>query len=109
MTDPLAQLLRLPCGTVLPNRLAKAAMTEGLADQRLRSTPRLERLYRLWSEGGTGLLLTGNVHIDRFCLERPGNVAIDGNGGLPELQAWARAGTAGGNQLWMQLAHAGRQ
>lgn len=109
MTDPLAEPLRLPCGTMLPNRLAKAAMTEGLADALLRSTPRLERLYRLWSEGGTGLLLTGNVHIDRFCLERPGNVAIDGNGGLAELQAWARAGTVGGNQLWMQLAHAGRQ
>lgn len=109
MTDPLAQPLRLPCGAVLPNRLCKAAMTEGLADAHLRATPRLERLYRRWSEGGTGLLLTGNVQIDRFDLERPANVAIDGNGGRAELQAWARAGTAAGNHLWMQLSHAGRQ
>ena len=94
---------------MLPNRLGKAAMTEGLADPMLRPTARHQRIYRRWSEGGTGLLLTGNVQIDRYCLERPGNVALDGNGGLDELRAWARAGTSGGNHLWMQLAHAGRQ
>ena len=27
----IAELLRLPCGATLPNRLAKGAMTEGLA------------------------------------------------------------------------------
>lgn len=107
--DPLAQPLRLPCGATLPNRLAKAAMTEGLADPWLRATGRHRRLYRQWSAGGAGLLLTGNVQVDRFCLERPGNVALDGNGGLDALRAWAQAGTAGGNHLWMQLAHAGRQ
>ena len=52
-------------------------MTEGLADAWLRATPALERLYRTWSEGGAGLLITGNVQVDRFDLERPGNVAID--------------------------------
>jgi 2,4-dienoyl-CoA reductase-like NADH-dependent reductase (Old Yellow Enzyme family) len=31
MSDTLAQPLTLPCGAVIPNRLAKAAMTEGLA------------------------------------------------------------------------------
>ena len=30
--DPLALPLTLPCGVTLPNRIAKAAMTEGLAD-----------------------------------------------------------------------------
>jgi 2,4-dienoyl-CoA reductase-like NADH-dependent reductase (Old Yellow Enzyme family) len=107
--DPLAQPLKLPCGAVLPNRLCKAAMTEGLADPMLRATPRHERLYRRWSEGGTGLLLTGNVQVDRFCLERPGNVAIAGNGGFEQLKAFAKAGTVAGNHLWMQIAHAGRQ
>ena len=32
-SDALAQPLTLPCGAVLPNRLCKAAMTEGLADE----------------------------------------------------------------------------
>ena len=101
--------LALPCGAVLPNRLAKAAMTEGLASPELCATQRHCTLYRRWSEGGSGLLITGNVQIDRRVLERPGNVAIDGNGGLAELKAWAEAGTVAGNHLWMQISHAGRQ
>ena len=58
--DPLT----LPCGAVLPNRLAKGAMTEGLADPQGRATPELDRLYGLWADGGCGLLITGNVQID---------------------------------------------
>jgi 2,4-dienoyl-CoA reductase-like NADH-dependent reductase (Old Yellow Enzyme family) len=116
MTDPLALSLRLPCGAVLPNRICKAAMTEGVADEWLRATPRHETLYRTWSEGGAGLLLTGNVQVDRHDLERPGNVALDLT--APEtvsvearerLARWARAGTVAGNHLWMQISHAGRQ
>lgn len=107
----IAASLRLPCGTVVPNRLAKAAMTEGLADAG-RPSEELERLYRLWSLGGSGLLITGNVQIDAQHLERPGNVVIDR---APDadmrtrLASWARAGTEAGNQLWMQISHAGRQ
>jgi len=116
VTDLLAQPLRLPCGATLPHRLAKAAMTEGVADPLLRATDAHERLYRTWSQGGAGLLLTGNVQVDRTDLERPGNVAIDRSEPCtysPEARArlasWARAGTAAGNHLWMQIAHAGRQ
>jgi 2,4-dienoyl-CoA reductase-like NADH-dependent reductase (Old Yellow Enzyme family) len=105
ITDPLT----LRCGATLPNRLAKAAMTEGLADAEDRATGRHETLYRRWSEGGAGLLITGNVMVDRRYLERPGNVVIDGNGGENALRAWAKAGTAGGNHLWMQISHPGRQ
>jgi 2,4-dienoyl-CoA reductase-like NADH-dependent reductase (Old Yellow Enzyme family) len=91
-------------------------MTEGVADGALRATPRHETLYRTWSEGGAGLLLTGNVQVDRTCLERPGNVAIDSSDprtvsteARERLARWARAGTARGNHLWMQISHAGRQ
>ena len=73
----IAELLRLPCGATLPNRLAKGAMTEGLATANGVPTPALDRLYRCWSEGGAGMHLTGNVIIDRDHLERPGNVIID--------------------------------
>jgi 2,4-dienoyl-CoA reductase-like NADH-dependent reductase (Old Yellow Enzyme family) len=105
----LSKPLRLPCGVRIPNRLAKAPMTEGLADDHLRATDRHARLYRRWSHGGAGLHITGNVQIDRRVLERAGNVAVDNNGGLGELEVWARAGTEAGNQLWMQISHAGRQ
>jgi len=116
MDDPLARPLPLACGAVLPNRLCKAAMTEGVADEWLRATPRHETLYRTWSEGGAGLLLTGNVQVDRTDLERPGNVALDVSEprtvsaeARARLARWARAGTVAGNHLWMQLSHAGRQ
>lgn len=116
MTDPIARPLALPCGATLANRICKAAMTEGVADSLLRATARHERLYRTWSEGGAGLLLTGNVQIDRTDLERPGNVAIDvseprsvSRDARERLGRWARAGTTAGNHLWMQISHAGRQ
>ncbi|MEK6637395.1 MAG: NADH:flavin oxidoreductase/NADH oxidase family protein [Pseudomonadota bacterium] len=108
----LSMPLELPCGAMLPNRLAKGAMTEGLATANGTPTPELERLYRIWAEGGAGMLLTGNVQIDRDHLERPGNVVIDGPPSAElrtALERWAKAGTAGGNHLWMQISHAGRQ
>ena len=109
MAIDLSNPLHLPCGAVLSNRLVKAALTEGLADAHNRATERHERIYRRWSEGGAGLLVTGNVQIDRNHLERPGNIVIDNNGGLDALRALARAGTVGGNQVWMQLNQPGRQ
>lgn len=105
----LSRPLTLPCGAVLPNRIAKAAMTEGLADANDRATEHHVSLYRRWSDGGAGLCLTGNVMVDRRFLERPGNVVIDGNGGEEMLRVWAKAGTRGGNHLWMQISHPGRQ
>ena len=101
--------LTLPCGAVLKNRLCKAALTEGLADPHNRATERHVRIYRQWSEGGAGLIITGNVQVDRTHLERPGNVAIDGNDGLDMLRRYAAAGTSAGNHLWMQINHPGRQ
>lgn len=116
MTELMRQALTLPCGAVLRNRLAKAAMTEGLADDQLRATSRHCTLYWQWSEGGAGLLLSGNVMIDRRSLERPGNVALDPldeyelrGEAFERLRAWSAAGTSGGNHLWLQLSHAGHQ
>lgn len=108
--------LQLPCGAVLPNRICKSAMTEGLADDYLRATSLHENLYRQWSEGGAGLLITGNVMIDRHILERPGNVAIDvtyppsvSMQAMTALSQWASAATSAGNHCWMQISHPGRQ
>jgi 2,4-dienoyl-CoA reductase-like NADH-dependent reductase (Old Yellow Enzyme family) len=108
----LSQPLTLPSGERLPNRLAKAAMTEGLADLDCRPTQELVRLYRRWADGGSGLLISGNVVIDREHLERPGNVVIDAPPtveALSGLRAWASAARAQGAGFWMQLSHGGRQ
>jgi 2,4-dienoyl-CoA reductase-like NADH-dependent reductase (Old Yellow Enzyme family) len=110
-TDVLRRPLVLRSET-LPNRLAKAAMTEGLADAAGRPTDGLVRLYDSWARGGAGLLVTGNVQVDRRHLERPGNVVL---AGPPDqltkamLAAWANAARRNGAGVWMQLSHAGRQ
>ena len=108
INDPLT----LPCGATLKNRLCKAAMTEGLGDDFNRATERHVTLYRRWAEGGAGLLLTGNIMVDRRYLERPGNVAIDGEQSaeqLEKLRAYAAAATENGAHIWAQISHAGRQ
>jgi 2,4-dienoyl-CoA reductase-like NADH-dependent reductase (Old Yellow Enzyme family) len=112
MSVTIGSRLDLPCGASLKNRLAKAAMTEGLADDRNRATARHAELYRRWAKGGSGALLTGNVQVDRRYLERAGNIVIDGPQSaaqLGALEAMAEAGTADDTQLWMQISHAGRQ
>ncbi len=109
MPNALSRPITLPCGVTLVNRLAKAAMSEGLADAENRATPRLETLYRRWSGSGAGLLLSGNVQVDRWHLERPGNVVIDDENGMDALKLLARAGTAEGAHFWLQLSHTGRQ
>lgn len=109
MTSILETSLRLPGGAVLPNRIAKAAMSEGLADANNHASPRLEALYKRWANSGAGLLFTGNFQVDRWHLERPSNVVLDDEAGLPALAAVAAAGTSGGSHFWAQLSHTGRQ
>jgi len=101
--------LTLPCGATLPNRLAKAAMSEHLAEFDNAPGAHLETLYRTWSEGGTGLLLTGNVMVDHESLESVRNVILEEGSVLAPFRAWASAGTVAGNHLWMQINHPGRQ
>jgi 2,4-dienoyl-CoA reductase-like NADH-dependent reductase (Old Yellow Enzyme family) len=112
MQTVLTDSLRLPCGAVLSNRIAKSAITEGLADACGWPTPNLERLYSGWADGGFGLMITGNVVVDRDHLERPGNVTIDGEpsaGRRAALCSWTASARSGGAHLWAQLSHSGRQ
>ena len=112
MASLLAQPLTLPCGATVPNRLSKAAMTEGLATADGLPTAELNRLYGIWSDGGAGILLSGNIQVDRDHLERPGNVVIDREPDAAmraALATWAQAATRNGNHFWAQISHAGRQ
>ncbi len=105
----LTQNLRLPNGSVLRNRLAKASMSETLATYTNRPTPKLVELYRRWGASGVGLLLTGNVMIDRRALGEPGNVVIEDESDLPVLRQWAQAASERGAAIWVQLNHPGKQ
>lgn len=107
--DLLNQPLRLPNGSLLRNRLAKAAMSETLGTYDNRPTPDLVQLYRRWAASGLGLIMTGNVMIDRRALGEPGNVVIEDEADLPLLRQWAEAATTQGASIWVQLNHPGKQ
>ncbi|MET7353933.1 NADH:flavin oxidoreductase/NADH oxidase family protein [Streptomyces mirabilis] len=101
--------LTLPNGQVLPNRIMKSALSEALADKRNAPDHRLEQLYRTWSRGGYGLIITGNVMVDRTQLGEPGNVVIEDDRDLAALTRWAAATKDAGIPTWVQLNHPGRQ
>ena len=103
--DPLT----LPNGQVLPNRIMKSALSEALATKSNAPDHRLERLYSAWSRGGYGLLVTGNVMIDRSQLGEPGNVVIEDERDLDALTRWAKTAHDDGVPIWAQLNHPGRQ
>jgi len=102
----------LPCGQVIKNRICKAAMTERIAKGNNLAHQGHINLYQKWAEGNIGILLTGNVMIDRNNMEGPANVVIDAQNYLDhidELKNWSSVGTQNNTQLWMQISHAGRQ
>lgn len=103
------QPLQLPNGTTLFNRIAKAAMEENLADASQGPSAELLRLYQAWAEGGAGLLLSGNVMVDRRAMTGPGGVVLEDERQLDKFREWARIGRARGAQFWMQINHPGRQ
>ncbi|MGQ0698712.1 MAG: NADH:flavin oxidoreductase/NADH oxidase family protein [Panacagrimonas sp.] len=105
----IAQPLALARGPVLKNRLAKSALSEALGSIDNCVTPLLVRLYQRWSSSGAGLLITGNVMVDRRAIGEPGNVVLEDERDLPRLREWATAGSAGGSALWMQINHPGKQ
>ena len=101
--------LQLPCGAVIKNRIGKSAMSEILGDRHHQPTEALARLYGRWANGGTGLLITGNVMIDKQALGEPRNVVIDEESDMRMLKKWAESGKQDDTHIWVQLNHPGRQ
>ena len=105
--DVLAAPLELPCGVVLKNRLAKAAMSDSLGDGAGRPTDEQVELYRRWSTGGAALSLIGEVQVDYRYPERPGNLVLWPGADNARLGRLADVGSTDGAQIWPQLGHAG--
>ncbi|WP_205905188.1 NADH:flavin oxidoreductase/NADH oxidase family protein [Collimonas pratensis] len=109
MQSTLFSSLQLPNGSVLPNRLAKAAMEENMADDGQLPGAAIRRLYQTWAEGGAGLIITGNVMIDGAALTGPGGIVLEAGTPLEPFKQWAEAAKCKGAQVWMQINHPGRQ
>ena len=101
--------LQLPNGQVLVNRIAKAAMEENMADAQQAPSRELKQLYQAWADGEPGLLLTGNVMIDRRAMTGPGGVALEDERSLDSFREWSALGRNNGGHFWVQLNHPGRQ
>jgi 2,4-dienoyl-CoA reductase-like NADH-dependent reductase (Old Yellow Enzyme family) len=109
MTTELFSPLLLRSGGALRNRIAKAAMEEGMAGSAQLPDERLISLYRRWGAGGAGLLITGNVMVHAEALTGPGGVVLDEHAPLDPFTRWADAAKSGGSAVWMQINHPGRQ
>ena len=109
MSSELFSPLELRSGSRLRNRIAKAAMEEGMAGHAQLPDERLISLYGRWGAGGAGLLITGNVMVHAEALTGPGGVVLDERAPLEPFTRWAEAGKAGGAAMWMQISHPGRQ
>ena len=105
----LFQPLPLPGGQTIPNRIAKAAMEENMADVGQLPGDAIIGLYRRWAKGGAGMILTGNVMIAADAMTGPGGIVLDSEQPLEPFRRWAQAGTSGEGRLWMQINHPGRQ
>ncbi|SDP69043.1 2,4-dienoyl-CoA reductase [Ralstonia sp. 25mfcol4.1] len=101
--------LALPNGSTIPNRIAKAAMEENMADEDHAPSEELVRLYRAWAGGGAGLLITGNVMVDSRAMTGPGGVVLEDARHLDRFKRWAQVGRANGAEFWVQINHPGRQ
>jgi 2,4-dienoyl-CoA reductase-like NADH-dependent reductase (Old Yellow Enzyme family) len=109
INTPLSLSFEFPNSSKIPNRIAKSAMEESLCSEDHGPSDRLINLYKRWSEGEPGLLITGNIMVDRRALTGPNNVIVEDSKHLDELKKWATAGKSSGNQLWAQISHPGRQ
>jgi 2,4-dienoyl-CoA reductase-like NADH-dependent reductase (Old Yellow Enzyme family) len=105
----LSAPLSLPNGAVVPNRVAKAAMEENMADAGQVPGPAMRGLYAAWAQGGAGLIITGNVMIDGRAMTGPGGIVLERATPRAPFAAWAREARARGAQVWMQINHPGRQ
>ncbi len=108
--SPIYEPLALPNGSMLKNRLCKAAMEENLSVQPGQYPgEKLFNLYRQWADGGAGLILSGNVMVDPSALTGPGAVVLQKGTDLAPFRKWAEIGKSGGGQFWLQISHPGRQ
>jgi 2,4-dienoyl-CoA reductase-like NADH-dependent reductase (Old Yellow Enzyme family) len=108
--NPMSSLhnnLTLPCGVVLKNRLAKAAMSDSLGDGEGNPTQAQIRLYEKWAKGGVGISFVGEVQCDPRFPEKPGNLVLGEHSNLKLLRELTQRSVIDGAHLWAQIGHAG--
>ena len=101
--------ITLPNGTTIKNRFFKSAMSEGMGTKNFQPKKNIATLYKRWAEGGTGLIITGNIMVDPKGTAEPGNIVFDKNSNMEILKDWAKQGQQHGAKVMVQLNHPGKQ
>ena len=101
--------ITLPNGTTIKNRFFKSAMSEGMGTRNFQPKKNIATLYKRWAEGGTGLIITGNIMVDPKGTAEPGNIVFDKNSNMEILKNWAKQGQQHGAKVMVQLNHPGKQ
>ncbi len=101
--------ITLPNGTTIKNRFFKSAMSEGMGTRDFQPKKNIATLYKRWAEGGTGLIITGNIMVDPKGTAEPGNIVFDKNSNIEILKYWAKQGQQHGAKVMVQLNHPGKQ
>ena len=101
--------ITLPNGTTIKNRFFKSAMSEGMGTRDFQPKKNITTLYKRWAEGGTGLIITGNIMVDPKGTAEPGNIVFDKNSNMEILKNWANQGQQHGAKIMVQLNHPGKQ
>ena len=101
--------ITLPNGTTIKNRFFKSAMSEGMGTKNFQPKKNIATLYKRWAEGGTGLIITGNIMIDPKGTAEPGNIVFDKNSNMEILKDWAKQGQQHGAKVMVQINHPGKQ
>ena len=106
-------------GMKAPNVFLKSAMTERLCtydkkdlEARGKTTAEYEKLYKVWGEGEIGVIVLGNIPIEREGLEAAKNMIIDKSNtwdAIENLKPVIAASKAHGSLVIGQLTHGGRQ
>ena len=99
----------LPCGKTVRNRLVKAAMEENMSSYGCLPGESLFSLYRYWAHGDLGMVITGNVMVDKEAMTGPGGVVLEKDTPLAPFEKWAKIIKSNGALAVMQINHPGRQ
>jgi 2,4-dienoyl-CoA reductase-like NADH-dependent reductase (Old Yellow Enzyme family) len=105
----LFEPITLPCGQTIKNRAVKAAMEENMADANHYPSAELKRLYQAWALGDVGLIISGNVMVDKMAMTGPGGVVLEKDTPLDEFSDWATTAKQNNAKAILQINHPGRQ
>lgn len=84
-------------------------MSETLADKNMNPSDEIYNLYSQWSSEKIGVLISGNVMVDRRYLGEPGNIVLDEKSDIDAFKKWASVGNEKNTPILLQLNHPGKQ